>query len=60
MQGIADTMIYQEYDSMLYLIRKPVVWNEQKQVYGDKINVHFNDSTVDRADLPEKDSLQNI
>lgn len=57
MQGIADTMIYQEYDSMLYLIRKPVVWNEQKQVYGDKINVHFNDSTVDRADLPEKGFL---
>ncbi len=54
MQGVADTMIYQEYDSMLYLIRKPIVWSDQKQVYGDKINVHFNDSTVDRADLPEK------
>lgn len=54
LQGVADTMIYQEYDSMLYLIRKPIVWSDQKQVYGDKINVHFNDSTVDRADLPEK------
>lgn len=54
LQGVADTMIYQEYDSMLYLIRKPIVWSDQKQVYGEKINVHFNDSTVDRADLPEK------
>ncbi len=54
LQGVADTMIYQEYDSMLYLIRKPIVWSDQKQVYGDKINVHFNDSTVDKADLPEK------
>lgn len=57
LQGVADTMIYQEYDSMLYLIRKPIVWSDQKQVYGDKINVHFNDSTVDRADLPEKGFL---
>lgn len=53
LQGVADTMIYQEYDSMLYLIRKPIVWSDMKQVYGDKINVHFNDTTVDRADLPE-------
>lgn len=53
LQGVADTMIYQEYDSMLYMIRKPIVWSEERQVYGDKINVHFNDSTVDRADLPE-------
>lgn len=53
LQGVADTMIYQEYDSMLYLIRKPIVWSDEKQVYGDIINVHFNDSTVDRADLPK-------
>lgn len=52
LQGVADTMIYEEYDTMLYLIRKPIVWSDQKQVYGDKINIHFNDSTVDRADLP--------
>lgn len=52
LQGIADTMIYQQYDSMLYLIRKPIVWSDNKQVYGDKINIHFNDTTVDRADLP--------
>lgn len=53
LQGVADTMIYQEFDSMLYLIRKPIVWSDDRQIYGDKINVHFNDSTVDRADLPE-------
>ncbi len=53
LQGVADTMIYQEYDSMLYLIRKPIVWSDDRQIYGDKINVHFNDTTVDRADLPE-------
>lgn len=53
LQGVADTMIYQEYDSMLYLIRKPIVWNEDKQIYGERIDVHFNDSTVDRAYVPK-------
>lgn len=53
LQGVADTIIYQEYDSMLYLIRKPIVWNEEKQIYGDRIDVHFNDSTVDRAFVPK-------
>ncbi len=53
LQGVADTMIYQEYDSMLYLIRKPIVWSGERQVFGSKINIHFNDSNVDRANLPE-------
>lgn len=52
-QGVADTMIYQEYDTMLYLIRKPIVWSGERQVYGSKINIHLNDSNVDRVDLPE-------
>lgn len=52
LQGVADTIIYQEYDSMLYLIRKPIVWNEDKQIYGEQIDVHFNDSTVDKAVVP--------
>lgn len=52
-QGVADTMIYEEADSMLYLMRKPVVWNEGRQVYGNRINIHLNDSTADWALLPE-------
>lgn len=52
-QGIADTMIYQEYDSMLYMIRKPIVWSGERQVFGNKIDVHFNDSNVDVAYLPD-------
>ena len=53
LQGVADTLIYHEFDSTLYMIRKPIVWNEQRQVYGNRIDVHFNDSVVDRAILPE-------
>lgn len=53
MQGVADTMIFRQFDSLLHLIRKPVVWNENRQVIGGKIIVHFNDSTPDYAILPE-------
>lgn len=56
-QGIADTLIFRQVDSMLYMIRKPVVWSGERQVYGNLIEVHFNDSTVDRAHLPQSGVL---
>lgn len=51
-QGVADTMIFYEYDSILNLIRRPVVWSEERQIMGDRIDVHFNDSTPDVVNLP--------
>lgn len=53
MQGIADSIEYQEYDSMLYLFTKPIIWSGERQVMGNRIDIHFNDSTTDRAYLPE-------
>ena len=53
MQGIADSIVLVEKDSMLYLFRKPIVWSEERQVTGNRIDVHFNDSTSDWAYLPE-------
>lgn len=53
LQGVADSMIFVEYDSMLYLHVKPVVWSGERQVMGGKIHVHFNDSTPDWALLPD-------
>lgn len=53
LQGIADTLVLREQDSMLYMLKKPVVWTGERQVYGNRINVHFNDSVPDWAELPE-------
>lgn len=53
LQGIADTLLMRQQDSILYMMRKPVVWSGERQVYGNRINVHFNDSTADWAELPE-------
>ncbi len=33
--------------------RHPIVWNEARQVFGNIIMVHFNDSTADWAKLPD-------
>ena len=53
MQGVADSIVFVEKDSMLYLFRKPIIWSEERQVTGNRIDVHFNDSTTDWAYLPE-------
>ena len=53
MQGICDSMAFVERDSTLYMHRNPVVWSEERQIFGNIINVHLNDSTVDRANLPD-------
>ncbi len=53
LQGIADTLIFREVDSILNMIRKPVVWSGERQGYGNRIDVHFNDSAADWALLPE-------
>lgn len=53
MQGIADSMVFVERDSMLYMFRKPIIWSGERQVTGNRIDVHFNDSTADWAYLPE-------
>lgn len=52
-QGVADTIIVAERDSMLFMRMMPVVWSGERQVAGKKIDVHFNDSTADWARLPE-------
>lgn len=53
LQGICDSMTFVSKDSILHLDRHPVVWNEDKQIFGNQIHVHLNDSTVDWARLPE-------
>ena len=52
-QGVADSLVFVERDSMLYMFRKPIIWSGERQVTGNRINVHFNDSTTDWAYLPE-------
>lgn len=54
MQGLCDSMTFVSLDSTLYLNRHPIVWSENRQITGNEIYVHFNDSTVDSATLPDQ------
>lgn len=54
LQGICDSLRFTESDSMLRMFVSPIIWNEQRQITGNIIAVHFNDSTFDRVDLPRK------
>lgn len=51
-QGVADTITFTEIDSILRMTRLPVIWNGERQVRGDTIIVHLNDSTADWARIP--------
>lgn len=53
LQGIADSITYVGIDSMLFLNRAPVVWSEERQINGEIIEVHLNDSTADWVKLPQ-------
>lgn len=53
MQGVADTLEFHENDSLMYLKRKPAVWSGERQITGKEIILHFNDSTIDHALLPQ-------
>ncbi|MDE6283938.1 MAG: hypothetical protein K2L97_08125, partial [Muribaculaceae bacterium] len=53
LQGLCDSMTFVNSDSLLHLDRHPVVWNENKQIFGNQIIIHLNDSTVDWAKLPD-------
>ncbi|KAA6301946.1 MAG: LPS-assembly protein LptD [Candidatus Ordinivivax streblomastigis] len=54
LQGICDSMFFSTRDSVLHLIKNPVMWNTGYQITGDTINVFFNDSTLERVNVIER------
>jgi len=57
MQGICDSLQLSEADTIINMYNHAVVWNQQRQIFGDEINVHLNDSTADWATLPMGGSM---
>lgn len=53
MQGICDSMRFTQNDTMLRMFINPVVWSDNQQIFGNIIEVHLNDSTIERAQLPD-------
>lgn len=53
MQGICDSMRFTEADTMLRMFISPIVWSEDRQIFGNIIELHLNDSTIESATLPQ-------
>ncbi len=52
MQGVCDSMRVTGNDTTMRMFIHPVVWSEERQIFGDLIELHLNDSTIDQARLP--------
>lgn len=61
MQGICDSMRFTQADTMLRMFISPIVWSEDRQVSGNIIELHLNDSTIETATLPDQGiTIQHI
>ncbi len=43
MQGVCDTLIYSEADSVIRMIRRPALWSGSDQITGDRIDIQMRD-----------------
>jgi len=46
-------MTFRQQDSLLIMNKYPIIWSGQRQIFGNIIEIHFNDSTANWARLPE-------
>lgn len=54
LQGICDSLHYSQIDSMIYMEKDPVLWNETRQMRADSIHVRVVKGKVERADFIDK------
>lgn len=66
MQGVADSMAYMMADSMIFLYRDPVLWNDGNQLTADTISMEMKNGKLDkmhmknRAFTVNKDTISNF
>ena len=51
MQGIADSVAYHLYDSIIYFFADPVLWYDVNQLEADSINIQLKNNTIDVMNL---------
>ena len=48
-QAVCDSLVFNSQDSCMTMYKDPIVWNMGQQLFGEKICVYMNDSTIDWA-----------
>jgi lipopolysaccharide export system protein LptA len=51
LQGVCDSLQFNTKDSLLYLVKNPILWNTGYQLTGDTIKVLFDDSMIQHVDV---------
>jgi len=47
MQGVCDSLQFSSRDSVIHMYKDPILWNTNRQLSGDTIDIFMNDSTID-------------
>ena len=50
-QGVCDSLVFSSKDSCLTMYYDPILWNNNQQLFGEKIMIYMNDSTIDWAHI---------
>lgn len=53
LQGVCDSMTFVDTDTTVRMDYDPVIWNENREVFGNRIIIYMNDSTMEKAWLPD-------
>ncbi|MBL0913549.1 MAG: hypothetical protein IBJ09_14375 [Bacteroidia bacterium] len=51
MQGVCDSLVYFESDSLLQMYRKPILWNEENQLTARFMQIFMRGKRVDMLDM---------
>lgn len=51
MQGLCDSLILNQKDSVFSLFRRPVLWTDTTQLSGDTIKIFLKNKTIDKLEL---------
>ncbi|UOR03880.1 hypothetical protein MUN82_13090 [Hymenobacter aerilatus] len=51
LQGACDSLTYDRQDSVIYLNRKPILWQEQNQLTSDSMEIRLRNGKIDQMRL---------
>lgn len=50
-QAVCDSMVFNSQDSCMTMYEDPIAWSDGRQLTGEVIKIHTNDSTIRQADV---------
>ena len=57
MQGLCDSLTFVSTDTMVYMDYNPVVWSENRQIFGDVIKIHLKEVVDEQSDSVKKSNM---